>query len=147
MARVVIARLVLPCAIVFAGCAQAENGELEGNDRDAGGTAGSAGGAMPTGGAMPIGGAMTGGSSSSGSGGSGASDVGVGSGAGGVRGGALIDAATNARGTSPSPARYGGRDVQRGPADAAMTHDEVPPDLRGYVRDYFAAIAPAPERK
>jgi hypothetical protein len=37
--------------------------------------------------------------------------------------------------------------VQGGRAEAAVTHDDVPPDLRAYVRDYFAAIAPAAERK
>jgi hypothetical protein len=32
-------------------------------------------------------------------------------------------------------------------ANAALAHDQIPPDLRAYVHDYFVAIAPAPESR
>jgi hypothetical protein len=87
------------------------------------------------------------GQATSGSGGSGASSAGRGTGAGGVRGGALVDTAAGIDQDLPQPSRSGGSYVQTGRGGAAMTHDEVPPDLRPYVRDYFAAIAPQAGRK
>lgn len=55
MARLVTTCLVLPWVIALAGCAQAENGELEGGEGGASGTAGTSGGAMSGAGA-PAGG-------------------------------------------------------------------------------------------
>ena len=71
-------------------------------------------------------------------------------GAGGVSQGALTALprlASTGFTTSPAPAglttRYG---VARAEAEAALTRDMVPPDLRGYVREYFRAIAPVGQR-
>jgi hypothetical protein len=84
-----------------------------------------------------------------GTGGQGASGVGRGSGAGGVRGGTLIAAGTPFEADRTGLTRNGGGYSQagHGGAAAAMAPDDVPPDLRSYVRDYFAAIASAAEGK
>ncbi len=82
-------------------------------------------------------------------GGAGASSLGQGSGSGGVQGGALMrggveTAPPRALATAQYAASYA-RARQR--AEAAVSRDEVPPDLRSYVRDYFLAITPAVERE
>jgi hypothetical protein len=80
--------------------------------------------------------------------GTGASGIGRGAGAGGVRGqrasGTTFEATALAPAGARSEAEYAGA---RARAGVAISRDQVPPDLRNYVRDYFIAIAPQTESK
>ena len=79
--------------------------------------------------------------------GAGAAGIGRGEGAGGVRGqaiGAAVPRMTNTVPARPPTTDEYARARQR--ANAALARDQIPPDLRAYVHDYFVAIAPAESR-
>jgi len=66
----------------------------------------------------------------------------IASGAGGIAGGTVATGASARPRTSVRSAGVGTGDVRdaRANAEAAIARDEVPPQRRGYVREYFRTV-------